>query len=65
MLVAFGAKATVEGTLATPGFVELRVTISPAPGAGADKFSVRFCVCAPFTVKLCGEKLTLAVTCTG
>ncbi len=63
-------KLTVAGTVATVVSLELRFTVSPA-GAGADRFSVRFCVALPLIVRLPGEKLivvggaaTPLVTCT-
>ena len=39
-LVAEAGKVTVPGTVATPGVSELRFTINPVDGAGADR--VRF-----------------------
>src|ERR1017187_4554856 len=44
-------KLTVAGTVGTAALLELRLTTSPA-GAGADRFSVRFCAAAPFMVRL-------------
>ena len=41
-LVAFAANVTFAGTMATPGFVELRLTFKPKAGAGADNCSVTF-----------------------
>jgi hypothetical protein len=64
-LFAFGANVTLAGTVATPGVVELRLTVRPAAGAGADKFSVRVCVAMPVIVKLGGKKLSVALTTTG
>ncbi len=49
-------KLTVAGTVATVAELELRLTTSPA-GAGADRFSVRFCVADPLIVRLPGQKL--------
>jgi hypothetical protein len=49
-------KLTVAGTVATAALLELRLTTSPA-GAGADRFSVRFCVAVPLMVRLPGQKL--------
>ena len=56
------AMFTEAGTVATPVLLELKVITTPAAGAGADKFSVRFCVPVPTTVALLGEKLAVAVT---
>ena len=69
-LAEFGPNPTVPGTVATPGFVELRVTDRPLADAGVDRFSVRFCVPVPLMVRLAGEKLMVTgvappgVTCT-
>jgi hypothetical protein len=63
-LVAFAAKLTDAGTETTAGLSELKFTDRPG-GAGADRFNVRFCVVSPVMVRLFGEKLTVAVTCTG
>ena len=54
--VALAAKATVAGTVATPVLVELKVTVAPPAGAGADRFSVRFCVEPAPSVKVAGMK---------
>jgi hypothetical protein len=40
-LVAFARTVTVAGTVATPVLSELRFTVTPPTGAGADRFSVR------------------------
>ena len=63
-------KLTVAGTVATVVSLELKFTVSPAR-AGADRFSVRFCVALPLIVRLPGEKVivvggaaTPLVTCT-
>src|SRR6185437_12717238 len=37
-----GANVTVDGTVATDGVAELRCTISPPAGAGAERLSVTF-----------------------
>ena len=58
------AKFTVAGTVATLVLLELRLMVRPPAGAGADRFKVRFCVAVPVMVRLVGEKLALAVTCT-
>ena len=49
-------KLAVAGTVATAVLLELRLTTSPA-GAGADRFSVRFCAAAALIVRLPGQKL--------
>jgi hypothetical protein len=41
-LVAPATKFTLPGTVALLGLLELRVTVNPPAGAGADRFSVRF-----------------------
>lgn len=58
------AKVAVAGTVATPTLLELRLTVSPPAGAGADRFRVMFCVVRPVIVMEPGAKLTLAVVCT-
>ena len=58
------AKVAVAGTVATPVLLELRLTVTPPVGAGADRFSVTFWVTRPVMVKLASEKLAVAVTCT-
>ena len=63
-LVALAAKVTVEGTVATPVLLELKLIVKPPAGAGADRFKVRFWVAMPVRVRLAGEKLALAATCT-
>jgi hypothetical protein len=63
-LVAFAANVTVKGTVATNGLLELRVTVKPPAGAGADKVSVRFWVAVPVIVRLAGEKLIARPTTT-
>jgi hypothetical protein len=69
-LVAPVPKFAVTGTVATVASLELRLTTS-ATGAGADRFSVRFCVATPLIVRLTGEKFIVVlagvgppVTCT-
>lgn len=68
-LVLPAAKLTVAGTVATVGSVELRLAVSGA-AAGAERFSVRFCVVPSLTVRLPGQKLIVVallppdVTCT-
>ena len=63
-VVALAAKVTVAGTVATPVLLELKLMVKPPAGAGADRFKVRFCVAMPVIVRLAGEKLALAATCT-
>lgn len=41
-LVADAGKVTVLGTWATPGVAELRFTVNPDDGAGAERFRVTF-----------------------
>ena len=53
-------KLTVAGVVATLTLLELRLMASPA-GAGADRFSVRFCVAVPLIVRFPGEKLIVVV----
>jgi hypothetical protein len=55
-LVAPVAKITVAGAVATVGSLVPRLTVS-AVAAGAERFSVRFCVRIPLIVTLPGEKL--------
>ena len=64
-LEAFGAKLTVAGTVATEGLFELRATVKPPEGAGAERFRVRFCAAPVPRVKLFGEKVALPITCMG
>ena len=60
-LVEFAAKVTDGGTVATPVLLELRLTFR-AVGAGAARFSVRFCVAPPRMVTVPGGKLIVSVT---
>jgi hypothetical protein len=63
-LVALTAKFTDAGTVATPTFPELRLTVM-AEGAGTERFSVRFWVApVPVMVRFGGAKLRVALTCT-
>jgi hypothetical protein len=59
-----GEKLTVAGTVTAFVLLEVRFTITPPRGAGADSVSVRFCVSVPVRVRLSGLKTTLAITCT-
>jgi hypothetical protein len=42
MLEMPAGKATVDGTVATAVLLELKLIVTPAGGAGTDRFSVRF-----------------------
>lgn len=55
-LLAPAEKLTVEGTVATPALLELRLTVSGV-GAGAERFKVRFAVEMPLIVRPLPEKL--------
>ena len=59
-----GEKLTVAGTVTALMLLEVRLTITPPSGAGADSVSVRFCVPVPVMLRLSGVKTTLAITCT-
>jgi hypothetical protein len=66
-LVAPTPKVTVDGTEATPGLLEVKVTVTPL--ATVDANSVNVCVTAPLRDMLDGEKLRVftgaaAPTCT-
>ena len=61
-VVAFAAKVTVGGTLATLGLLELRAMVRPPDGAAAERFSTAFTVAAPVIVMLGCAKVTVAVT---
>src|SRR5579864_4847854 len=63
-LLAFAAKLTVAGTVAAAVLLELKLTLTPPAGAGADRFKVRFCVPVPVILMLAGEKVAVAATCT-
>jgi hypothetical protein len=63
-LVLLCAMLAVAGTEAMDGALELRFTTSPPAGAGADRFSVTFCVMAPEINTVDGEKLSEPATCT-
>ena len=64
-LVAFAGKFTVAGTEATLGLLDVRLTVRPLDGAGAERFSAIFDDVGPAIVKLGCAKLMVAVTCTG
>ena len=46
-VLALAANVTVAGTVATPAFSELKVTVKPPAGAGADNIKLRFSVAVP------------------
>lgn len=56
---------TVDGTVATPVALEEMLNAIPPAGAGPDNVSVRLRVSVPGIVRLDGEKVIVAVTCTG
>lgn len=56
---------TVDGTVATPVALEEMLNTIPPAGAGPDNVSVRLRVSVPGIVRLDGEKVIVAVTCTG
>lgn len=60
-LVVVGGKLIGDGTVATDGVAELRVTIRPPAGAGAERFNVTFRVVIPVIVTEGCEKLRVAV----
>jgi hypothetical protein len=63
-VVALAAKLTVGCTLTAAVFEELKLTLNPLVGAGADNVSVRFCMApAPIDSGPAG-KLSAAPTCT-
>lgn len=64
MLVAFDAKLTVAGTVATLVSLELRLTVRPPVGAGTERFNVKACVAVPTMLARLGKKLAIPVTCT-
>jgi len=63
-LVAPAGTLTVDGTVATPVLLELRLMVTPPNGACPDKVRVRFCDEVPFTVNIGGLKANVPVTCT-
>lgn len=54
---------TLAGTVATPVFVEARVTTTGA-AAGAERFTINACCVVPVIARLDGVKVRLPVTCT-
>jgi hypothetical protein len=61
-LVPFAGMVAPGGTVATPGLSELRFTVKPPAGAGADRFRVSLACLIAVTVTLAGAKLSVAVT---
>ena len=57
--VAPDAIVAVAGTVATAVLEELRLTVRPPMGAGADNVNVRFCAAVPLIVSVDGVKLTV------
>lgn len=64
-VAAFAGKLTLAGTVAAFVLLELRFTVRPPEGAGAERFSATFCVAIPLIVTAGDAKLIVAVTCTG
>ena len=63
-VVAFAGKLTLDGTVATAGLLEFRLTVSPAAGAGAERLSATFCVVTPVIVTVGEANVMMAVTLT-
>jgi hypothetical protein len=59
-LVVVWANVTLFGTVATAGVAELRLTVRPPAGAGAERFSVAFWVTIPVIVTAVCVKLIVA-----
>jgi hypothetical protein len=57
-------KAPAE-TVAAAVLLEVTVKVRPPAGAGPERVSVRFWVWVPLMFSVWGEKLMVAVTCTG
>src|SRR5262245_21042366 len=64
-LAVLPGMVTVEGTVATAGLLELKLTTRPPAGAGEERVSVKFCLAFLPRVRLVGEKPRVAATCTG
>jgi hypothetical protein len=60
----WAAKVTVEGAVATAVLLDLKLTVNPPAGAGAERVRVMFCAPVPLNVIAAGEKLITAPTCT-
>ena len=61
-VVAFAVKMTLSGTVATAGLLEVRLTVSPPAGAGAERLSATFCVVTPVIVTVGEANVMTAVT---
>ena len=59
-VVAFAAKATVGGTVATAGLLEVNAMVRPPTGAGADRSSRKLEVLPAPTDTLACSKLSVA-----
>ena len=57
------AKVTLEGTVATAGLLEARLTVS-ADGAGPERFNAKFCGPGALIVRIRGVKLKTPFTMT-
>ena len=55
---------TLTGTEATDGLLEMRFTVSPAAGVGAERLSAKFCVLNPLIVTDYDAKVMTAPTLT-
>jgi hypothetical protein len=64
-LVVFAGKLTLPGTVTALVLPEVRFTVRPLEGAGAERFSATFCVVIPVMVTVGDAKLIVAVTFTG
>src|ERR1017187_639465 len=62
IVVAFAGKTTLGGTVATLGLLEVRLTVSPTEGAGAERLSATFCVVTPVIVTVGEANVMMAVT---
>jgi len=58
------AKVAVAGTVAVPGLSDVKVTVKPPAGAGAERVRLRFCVVFAKTVRVFGVNVSAADTCT-
>ena len=63
-VVAPTAMMTEAGTVALAVLEELKVKVRPPAGAGAERFSERFCEPGATMERFAGEKLIVAVTLT-
>jgi hypothetical protein len=62
VLVAFGAKLTVGGTVATLASLELKLIVKPPSGAGTERYKVKAWVVVPMIFALPGKKVTRDAT---